>query len=229
LIIILTSFTSLLFYFDINNRTANDVAIVRGNDQSDKVALTFNLSWGNEEIYRILHTLYQNNIQANFFISGEWAEGHPHILDEIIDGKHEIGLLGYRFTNYLNDDLDVMKQDITTGYDTLKKFEIKPNFIRAPKGQFHDDLKEHIKQFDLHLVHYTTNSKDLEAKNEDDIVKQLIKTTENGSIILMHGSDSALFTAEALEKALPRLKKQFNFVSLSQLFHDIDIEEEQIN
>src|SRR5690625_3439346 len=58
-------------------------ALVKGNSEETDIAITFNISWGEEKVYDILAELEKNQIQATFFISGEWAERHPEILDKI--------------------------------------------------------------------------------------------------------------------------------------------------
>src|SRR5699024_10866938 len=113
IIVILSAFTAFYFYIDMQTtRDAKDVSILQGSEKQPKTALTFNVSWGNEVIYDILSTLKKDNIRATFFISGEWAERHQHIIDLMKEDKHEIAFNGNRYTNYLNDDAEEMKRDI---------------------------------------------------------------------------------------------------------------------
>src|SRR5699024_8671989 len=62
-------------------------AVTKGNEANDKVSLTFDISWGDTKVYDILKTLKKHDIRATFFVSGEWAERHPHILEEIAEEK----------------------------------------------------------------------------------------------------------------------------------------------
>ncbi len=59
------------------------VALTKGNKNENNIALTFNISWGEEKVYDILNVLNEHKVRATFFVSGEWAERHPQIMEEI--------------------------------------------------------------------------------------------------------------------------------------------------
>src|SRR5690606_10448781 len=88
-------------------------ALTKGNKNEDNIALTFNISWGEEKVYDILKVLNKHKVRATFFVSGEWAERHPQIMEEISEEGHEIGMLGYRYKNYLEFDLEQIRKDIS--------------------------------------------------------------------------------------------------------------------
>src|SRR5699024_6070882 len=97
---------SVLHIFDGGEKPV----ISKGNTNVKHVALTFNLSWGDVKVHDILKVLKNNDSEATFFLSGEWAERHPQIVEKIQEDKHEIGMLGYRYKNYLDQDLDKIKE-----------------------------------------------------------------------------------------------------------------------
>src|SRR5699024_9597009 len=88
-------------------------AFSKGNKKSNNIAITFNISWGEKKIHDILKVLKKHQVQATFFVSGEWAERHPDILEDITDDKHELGMLGYRYKSYLDQDIDAVRKDLT--------------------------------------------------------------------------------------------------------------------
>src|SRR5699024_12259750 len=98
-------------------------SVTKGNEANNKVSLTFDISWSNTKVYDILKTLKQHDIQATFFVSGEWAERHPHILEEIAEEKHEIGMLGYRYKSYVDQDIEEVKQDIQEAIQVFNKLD----------------------------------------------------------------------------------------------------------
>src|SRR5699024_1259695 len=110
LVIVISLFTALYFYlyhfsafaFIQHEDTFNFFLL---NTEKEHVAITFNVTWGDEKIVDILSTLKDNNVKATFFVSGEWAERHPQLLSDIERDGHEVGMLGYRFTNYVDGDL----------------------------------------------------------------------------------------------------------------------------
>src|SRR5699024_4640229 len=85
--------------------------------------------------------------QYGFFISGEWAERHPHILEEIAEEKHEIGMLGYRYKSYVDQDIEEVKQDIQEAIQVFNKLDFDYiNYIRPPSGHFNQEIIELIEQ-----------------------------------------------------------------------------------
>jgi peptidoglycan/xylan/chitin deacetylase (PgdA/CDA1 family) len=53
------------------------------------VALTFDISWGEERAGPILDVLEQKGVKkSTFFLSSPWAEGHPDIVKRIVDMKY---------------------------------------------------------------------------------------------------------------------------------------------
>src|SRR5699024_2774354 len=206
------------------------VSILQGNDKSPKTALTFNVSWGNEVIYDILSTLKKENIRATFFVSGEWTERHQHIIELMQEDNHELAFNGNRYTNYLNDDVEEMKRDIVSGLEILKKYDITPTYIRKPNGIFDEEMQTYLKQFPLQAVYYSLHTNDTNASSASSIHKEVVKNINNGDIILMHGTDSAIYTVEALQKIITDLKKNnMQILTLTELLQEIDIEEKSLD
>ncbi|WP_054753801.1 polysaccharide deacetylase family protein [Piscibacillus salipiscarius] len=60
-----------------------------------EVALTVNVSWGDDVIIDILDVLREEKVKATFFINGEWALRNEEVAKLIIEENHEVGLLGF--------------------------------------------------------------------------------------------------------------------------------------
>src|SRR5690625_6914320 len=60
----------LFFLFAKDQQTA----LTKGNVKENNIALTFNISWGEEKVYDILQVLKEQKVRATIFVSGEWAE-----------------------------------------------------------------------------------------------------------------------------------------------------------
>ena len=52
-------------------------------------------------------------------MSGEWAERHPEIIEKITEDKHEVGMLGYRYKSYLDQDIDQVRRDLALAKDVF--------------------------------------------------------------------------------------------------------------
>lgn len=201
-------------------------AIAKGNEDIEKISLTFNISWGEERVHDILDTLEDEDVQATFFVSGEWAERHPQIVEKIVDANHELGMLGYRYKSYIEQDLETVREDLRLAKNTFEKMNIENmRFLRPPNGHFNDDVIELAESVGLQVVHWTVNPRDWENPGTENIVEEVMKETANGSIILLHASDSVKQTNQALEILLPQLKDAgYSFVSITELINQGDLE-----
>lgn len=204
--------------------------ITKGNEKKNKISLTFNISWGDEKVHEILSILKKENVISTFFLSGEWAERHPEIIEKIVEHNHEIGMLGYRYKSYLEQELDQVRRDLYLAQDTFQKLGLdKVNLLRVPKGHLNEDIIELAKSAGFTIVHWNVNPNDWENPGTETIVENVLEETTNGDIILLHASDSVKQTAKALERILPKLKQQFELVTVSELIHEVDTKAKMIH
>ncbi|RKQ32271.1 polysaccharide deacetylase family sporulation protein PdaB [Oceanobacillus halophilus] len=201
-------------------------AITKGNSEEPNIALTFNISWGEERVYDILEMLEKNKTQATFFVSGEWAERHPSILEEISEGEHELGMLGYRYKSYIDQDIEQVRRDLQSAKEVFEKLGYEDiEILRTPNGHFDDEILQLAKDMNFQVIHWNINPNDWKNPGTQVIVDNIMKNTKNGDIILMHASDSVKQTANALETILPGLKnKGFDFVSVTELVNQAHAE-----
>lgn len=193
-------------------------ALIKGNPDEKQVAFTFNISWGDEKVHDIIKVLDKHDVRATFFVSGEWAERHPQVLEAVTEQEHELGMLGYRYKNYLEQEISQVRKDIVyakTLFDKLGYRQIR--YIRPPSGLFNEEIITLSENLGLEVVHWSIASNDWENPGVEAIVKESKKAT-NGDIILFHASDVAKQTASALEHIINDFKKRnFTFVTISQL------------
>lgn len=204
--------------------------LLKGDSKENNIALTFNISWGENRVDEIVNVLKENDVQATFFISGEWAERHPDLLKKITDNSHEIGMLGYRYKNYLEQDIEQVRKDLLYAREVFRKLGFDDmKLLRTPSGQFNKEIVDLAKKFNFEVIHWSVNTKDWERPGVDEIIQTTLNETTGGDIILMHASDSAEQTAEALKVILPGLKnKDFQFVSITELSNQANTEAELV-
>lgn len=207
------------------------VALSKGNEDLEDIALTFNISWGEEKVESILEALEKEDVQATFFVSGEWAERHPDILEAISDGAHEIGLLGYRYKSYLDQEPEEIRKDLLKAQEVMTKLGYEDvRLLRTPHGHLNKEIIELAESMQFQVVHWNVNPDDWENPGVETIIDEVMKQTDNGDIILLHASDSAKQTAEALETILPGLKnKGYGLITISEMINQAKAEAELID
>ena len=211
--------------------SSEEVALTKGNGDEPNIALTFNISWGEERVHDILERLNEEDVQATFFLSGEWAERHPTIVEKIAENNHEIGMLGYRYKSYLDQELEEVRRDLFLAEEVFGKLgHDDVQLLRAPNGHFNEEIVELAQSMGFEVVHWNVNPNDWENPGAEYIVDTVMESTSNGDILLLHASDAVKHTSEALETILPGLKnKGFTFVPISALISEASTDIELVD
>src|SRR5690625_5453271 len=187
---------SSLFVFTKDTPTA----LIKGNESEANISLTFNISWGEEKVEGILKELKQNQVQATFFVSGEWAERHPAIVERIIEDKHELGMLGYRYKSYLDQEIGQVRKDLLYAQEIFSKLGYEDiELLRPPSGHFNEEIIELAEELGYTVIHWNVNPNDWKNPGTQKVIDHVMDQTSNGDIVLLHASDSAKQTAKALK------------------------------
>lgn len=224
----------VVFFILINDNVGSTVfssadhpsALMRGNEKNQEISLTFNLTWGDQMLEPILDQLDEESVAATFFLLGEWAEHHPHLVDLIAEKGHEIGMLGYRYKSYLKQTINDVQNDLYKAKDTFTKLGHPDlRLIRTPSGHFDKEVLTTAVNQGYQVIDWSVDAQDWETPGVNMIIDHVVSNTSNGDIILMHASDSAIQTKESLATIIPSLKqKGYTFVTISELITQAEIE-----
>ncbi|MBS4175660.1 polysaccharide deacetylase family sporulation protein PdaB [Bacillus sp. FJAT-49736] len=221
LILVVSFFTALFFY----SQSAANVSVFSTKEgpkavyKGEKgIALTFDIGWGDEKAAPIIEALDKEGVKsATFFLSGSWAERHPDIVNKIVKQGYEIGSLGYAYEDYTELDSNKIKTDIIKAQEVFNKLNIKKvKLLRSPTGHFDEKTLKVAENLGLTVVHWSVNSDDWKNPGVEKIVKKTVRA-KNGDIILLHASDSARQTAQAIPTLVKELSKKSNFISVSDM------------
>lgn len=162
----------------------------------------------------VLNTLKTFNAKATFFCIGDNISKYPEIYQQIIDGGHAIGNHTH---NHLNgwktpDKLYLENIEQCSKLTGLKLF--RPPYGRIKRSQIKSLQKEYP---GTKIIMWDVLSGDFDTGIDGQkCVRNVMKHTRNGSIIVFHDSLKAF---PRLEVALPNVLKQlsakgFSFDSL---------------
>lgn len=236
IVVIAAFFTAGILYVErsqvsVFSPSAEVNAIYKAETSDKKVALTFNISWGEERAIPILDVLKDANINnATFFLSASWAERHPDIVERIVKDGHEIGNHGYRYENYPGWEDDKIRKDIRTAHHTLYELTNKSaKLLRPPNGNFDKRVLKIAEAEQYKLIHWSVDSKDYNNPGTEQIVRNVVDSVTGGDIVLFHASDRVKQTHNALPIIISELKKKnYSFVSVSELLASTDAKSEEI-
>ena len=106
--IIFTAINGIISVFN----TPKEIPIYSVKRPDNKISITFNCAWGDEDIDLILESLKSHDVKATFFIVGKWAEKFPESLKKIAKDGHEIGSHSYNHAHYNEMSYEEILADI---------------------------------------------------------------------------------------------------------------------
>ena len=202
-------------------------AIYSVDTDKKQLALTFDISWGEERTGPILDVLEQKGVKdATFFLSSPWAETHPDIVKRIADMGYEIGSHGHQHKNYSTLSEEQIREQIRKSHQILTDLtKQEPNLIRYPNGDFDKRVLKIADELGYTSIQWDTDSLDWMNPGKDKIINRVVGRAHKGDIILMHASDSSKQLHEALPVIIDKLRdKGYKFVSVSELIAGSDVE-----
>ncbi|TDQ34751.1 polysaccharide deacetylase family protein [Aureibacillus halotolerans] len=207
-----------------------DAAIYHGPSDKNRVALTFNITWGDERAKPIVDFLKKEGITATFFMTGEWAEKHPDLVSEMVKDGHDIGSLGYMYKSYVDMKPGEMRSDLQRADGVFAKLNVEDvHFFRPPNGHLSKEMLDTIQDTGYQTIHWSLNSQDWKNPGEASILAEL-EETSNGDILLLHASDSAQQTLDVMPDILDMLeKKELVPVTLSALLDDMTLDTKEVH
>ena len=214
--------------------------IAHGSREKRVVALTFDAdmtpgmlrrlkrgsvkSWYDERSVEFLKT---NAVTATVFVTGLWAQTYPEVVralsqDPLFEiGNHSFTHAAFRTPCYHLAPVRDKKAEVTETQETLRQLTGRsPAFFRFPGGCYSPEDVGLIHSYGLRIVGWDVNSGDAFSSDAAGIAERVVRTAQNGSIIVMHldGGPNAPATSRALPLIVKGLKDRgFSFASVSQL------------
>lgn len=182
------------------------------------VALTFD-DGPSKYTNDILDLLEKYNGRGSFCVVGNRLDKYTAELNRMAEGGHEIVSHTWSHTNLKNvgeaEGKKAMRSVIDYVYD-LNGYQIR--FVRPPYGGFNDTVKKEAADLGVALLRWSVDTLDWKTKNPASTLKEVKKSTGNGSIILVHDIHGE--TAEAMKDVIPWLAGEgYQLVTVSELLY----------
>lgn len=224
--LVVTFFAVLAFCIGIGTLKTNSVFKVGNREipiycvetDDNKVALTFNCAWGDEDIDNILKTLDAYKAKCTFFIVGEWAEKYPESVKKIYEKGHEIANHSYAHDHYSKWSKEQILEDIIKCDELLENVTGEyPCLFRAAFGEYNDNVVRACEENERFYIQWSVDSLDYKATTPDEIYNRVVPKIEKGSIVLMHtGTEN---TAKILPKLVSDLSENYELCKVSDLIY----------
>lgn len=175
--------------------------IWRKPNNDNTVYLTFDDGPDRSITPRVLDILMTENVRATFFCVGYNAAENPEIMRRILHEGHSVG-------NHTFDHLDGFTCSTSRYLENTEKAhrKIGSKYFRPPYGRITPRQGKALIAKGYEIVMWDVLSGDFDASQTvSQVVKNVLKKTESGSIIVMHDSKKA---APRMLPALPEILNQ---------------------
>ncbi len=196
-----------------------DRPLTRANSPDDRVALTFDVTWGQDELVKILGVLEAQGVHATFFAGGTFLSLHPELVKQIAARGHEVGTLGQKIV-----DLSVLPQpEVVSGLLASQSLLSKTlggpvRYFRPPQGEATPKVVQAARMAELITVTQSLDAQDYLNRKASDIAARVVKRAVRGDIIRFTASDWSKETVRALPVIIKDLRgRGFKLVLLSEL------------
>ena len=186
-------------------------------ERSDnKIAISFDASWGGDKTLPILDILDRYNIKTTFFLVDIWTQKYPELVKEILARGHEIGNHSLTHAHMNKLDAQGIVKELSGMAQGLEKVAgIKPTLFRPPYGEYNDLVVTTARAQGYEVVQWSVDSQDWKNRGAQDIITRATRV-QSGDIILFHNDSQ--YIVEALPEVLNYyLKNGYNVVPVSEI------------
>ena len=193
--------------------------IARVDTTKKKVALTFDVAWGSENIEEILNILDKHNIKATFFLVGSWIDDNEELVKEIHNRGHEIGNHSNTHSSFTDISNEEKIDEIVSTANKIKDLTGEDvNLFRPPFGHVDKDTMNTCKSLGYYVIKWDVDSGDWKNIGATNVIDRVTKNTTKGSIILFHVNVKDV--GAYLEESISNLeKKNYSMVKISDLIY----------
>lgn len=165
-----------------------------------------------EHTSAMLDLLARFEARATFFVVGERAERHPHLITEILTRGHSLGnhTWSHPTRSFWCAAPARLGRELILGAETLRTTRERPaDFFRAPVGMRNMFLHPLLARRGLGLIGWTVRGLDTVKRDATQVAERIEKGTRPGAIIVLHEGHQIArdpeFGPRCLELTLERL------------------------
>lgn len=184
-----------------------------------KIAISFDVSWGDDKTDDILKILDKYNAKATFFIVGAWIDLYPDKVKTIYEKGHEIGNHSNKHPIMTTISKDRIIEEISIADAKIMSITGQgTTLFRCPSGEYNNLVIEAAEATNHYCIQWDADSIDWKEQGAEIEFNRIVKKTKPGSILLFH--NVAKYTPENLPKILEYFKAQgYEFVKVSDLIY----------
>lgn len=175
-----------------------------GSD-NEMITLTFDQGYENGYTAAILDTLKEKNVQAIFFITGDYFRRETELIQRMIDEGHIIGSHSNKHIDFSTQPAEKCYEDILWLHEQMKEqFAYEMRLFRYPSGTFNEQSLALMQQVGYEPVFWSFGYADWDPNKQMSPEAAMTKIKEYlhpGEIMLLHsvGETNSLILDELID------------------------------
>ena len=184
------------------------------------MALTFDVSWGEVMLPKVLAILQQEHQPATFFLSGPWSKTHPALVQSILADGNELASHGQQHINLSGASNAGIADNVGAADSILRSYTQQPlRFFRPPNGDFDGRVVDVARGLGYETIIWSIDSRDWMNPGVGNIISRVTREAFPGAILLFHASDTCKQTDIALPAVIHQLRSAgYRLVTLGELW-----------
>ncbi len=201
------------------------VISLKGSENSNMVALTFDDGPDRRFTPQVLDVLKKHNVKATFFLMGSRVRSLPTITQRIHEEGHAVGNHTYWHPNLLKVKMKRLHWEVKETekaiYNTIGH---RTKLFRAPYGNLDENQVQAMANMGYRIIGWSVDSLDWRQLPKKEVTQNVLSNSHPGAIILMHSgghwTQDLSGMVAALDEIIPRLKKDgMHFVTIPELLN----------
>lgn len=195
-----------------------EIPIYSVERSDNRVALTFDCAWNDNDIDQIISILKANDCNATFFVTGKWAEDFPDSVNKLYRSGFEIGIHSYNHDDYTKmSEKEILEDMEKCDKAIIRSTGEKPYAARVPSGAYNNTAVRTIENSGRACVQWSVDGLDYIDTTQEEIYNRVVPKTKSGDIILLHNGTK--LTAKVLPDIIKGLKTNYTLVNISDLIY----------
>ncbi len=190
--------------------------------EDNRVCLTFDAAWGDEDTPLLIEILTRYGVKATFFVVGEWVDRCGESVKALHAAGHEVMNHSDTHPHMPALSTEEMKAELTACNDKIEAITgVRPTLHRAPYGDYSDASLSATEALGMYTIQWDVDSLDWKDLSAEEITSRVVSRVQSGSIVLFH--NAALHTPEALPSIIETLQAQgYTFCKVSEMIYTDD-------
>jgi peptidoglycan/xylan/chitin deacetylase (PgdA/CDA1 family) len=193
--------------------------VTRGDPSLPLIALTFDAGADRGASIQLLDVLRDRNVRATFFVTGQFADRYPDIMQRLVVDGHELANHSYSHPDFARLTEAQMRSEIQRATESIERtsgVKIAPLW-RPPFGSRNARIIQIVEEEGLRSIYWTFDSGDwIEGATTQRVIDTDLRLAVNGAIVVHHVQPRA--TAEAMPTIIETLRARgFDLVTVTEL------------